>query len=57
MDGHQVALRLREAPEMAGVVLVAMTGFGQDSDRELSRKAGFDHHMASQWRPRCCPSF
>jgi CheY-like chemotaxis protein len=26
-------------------VLVAMTGYGQQSDRERSRAAGFDHHL------------
>ncbi len=45
MNGFEVAKRLREQPELSSVVLIAMTGYGQDSDREQSRDAGFDHHL------------
>ena len=45
MDGCEVARRLRDDPGMAGAVLVAVTGWGQESDRELSRSAGCDHHL------------
>jgi CheY-like chemotaxis protein len=30
---------------LAGVVLVALTGFGTEEDRRQARAAGFDHHM------------
>ena len=41
----EVARRMREDPALAGVVLVALTGYGRDSDRQRSRDAGFDHHL------------
>jgi PAS domain S-box-containing protein len=45
LNGHEVARRLRKLPGLEGVVLVALTGYGQESDREESRQAGFDHHL------------
>ena len=45
MDGAELARRLRALPETAGAVLVAVTGYSQDSDRERTRAAGFDHHL------------
>jgi PAS domain S-box-containing protein len=45
IDGYEVAKRMRQQPAMGGVVLVAMTGYGRDSDRLLSLAAGFDHHL------------
>jgi PAS domain S-box-containing protein len=45
MDGHEVGRAIREVPELEGVVLVAVTGYGQDSDRQASREAGFSHHL------------
>jgi two-component system CheB/CheR fusion protein len=45
VDGHEVARRLRSEPGTQGCVLVALTGFGQESDRRASREAGFDHHL------------
>ena len=45
MDGYEVARRLRARPETAGALIVAVTGYGQEEDRERSRAAGFDHHL------------
>lgn len=45
MDGYEVARRLRQMPESAGALLVALTGYGQQGDRERGRDAGFDKHM------------
>jgi CheY-like chemotaxis protein len=45
MDGYELADRMRELPGLAGVRLVAVTGYGQDSDRERSRRSGFHHHL------------
>jgi CheY-like chemotaxis protein len=45
MNGHDVARRLRARPGLDDVVLVAVTGWGQEEDRRLSREAGFDSHM------------
>ncbi|WP_334187738.1 hybrid sensor histidine kinase/response regulator [Noviherbaspirillum sp.] len=45
MDGNELAQRLRAQPETADSVLVAITGYGQESDRENALTAGFDHHL------------
>ena len=45
MDGRELARRLRADPATAGALLVAVTGYGQDSDRQQILAAGFDHHM------------
>jgi CheY-like chemotaxis protein len=45
MDGYEVARRLRQQPLLDRVVIIATTGYGQDSDRRLSEQAGFDHHL------------
>jgi PAS domain S-box-containing protein len=45
MDGYELATRLRDLPELNGVRLFALTGYGQESDRQRSRDAGFDHHF------------
>ena len=45
LDGFEVAKRLRQQPALQNAVLVAMTGYGQESDRRRSREAGFDHHL------------
>ena len=45
MDGYEVARRLREHSELKDVRLVAVTGYGQDADRQRSRAAGFDDHL------------
>lgn len=45
MDGFEVARRIRESEEHAGILLIALTGWGQDVDRIRSGEAGFDHHL------------
>jgi CheY-like chemotaxis protein len=45
MDGYELARRLRQDPKRAGIVLVALTGYGQDGDRQRAQDAGFDHHL------------
>ena len=45
IDGYQLARRLRALPQTAHATLIALTGYGQDSDRERSIAAGFDHHL------------
>jgi CheY-like chemotaxis protein len=51
MDGYQVAERLRALPQAKGVVLIAITGYGQDDDRLRSRRAGIDHHLVKPVAP------
>ena len=45
MDGHEVARRVRQEPEFRDLVLIAMTGWGQEEDRRRSKESGFDHHL------------
>jgi PAS domain S-box-containing protein len=45
MDGYELAGRLRDLPELNGVRLFALTGYGQESDRQKTRAAGFEHHF------------
>jgi DNA-binding response OmpR family regulator len=45
MNGYDAARKIREHSWGEGMVLVALTGWGQEEDRRRSREAGFDHHM------------
>ena len=45
IDGYEVAKRLRQEPDLSGVVLVALTGYGTETDKQLSQDAGFNHHL------------
>jgi signal transduction histidine kinase len=51
MSGYQVAEKLRALPQLRGVRLVAITGFGTPEDRERSRQAGFDEHLVKPASP------
>ena len=44
MDGYEVARRIRSQPWGREATLVALTGWGQETDRKRSREAGFDSH-------------
>lgn len=52
MDGYEVARRLRAKRELDPIVLIALTGWGQEQDRQRSREAGFDLHMVKPVDPR-----
>jgi PAS domain S-box-containing protein len=45
IDGYEVARRCREESGLSRLTLVAMTGYGQDSDRRRSHEAGFKAHL------------
>jgi len=45
LHGYALARELRNHPSTRGTVLVAITGWGQDRDRQQAREAGFDHHF------------
>ena len=45
MDGYEVARRLRLEPALNGVLLVALTGWGQEQDRLRTQEAGFACHL------------
>lgn len=48
MNGYDLARRLRAM--MPEVLLIAISGWGQDEDRRLSQEAGFNHHLV---KPVC----
>jgi signal transduction histidine kinase/CheY-like chemotaxis protein len=52
MSGYDVCRRLREQPTGSEMVIVAVTGWGQDSDRQRSVEAQFDGHMVKPVEPR-----
>lgn len=45
MNGYEVARALRKIPGLQDVLLVALTGWGAESDRAQAREAGFDRHL------------
>jgi len=45
VHGYEVARRLRDMPATSECVLVAVTGWGQEDDRQRAREAGFDRHI------------
>jgi CheY-like chemotaxis protein len=45
MDGNELARRLRSDAVTAGIVLIAVTGYGQEQDRRDAFEAGFAHHL------------
>jgi PAS domain S-box-containing protein len=45
LNGYETAQRIRQQPWASKAVLIALTGWGRDVDREHSRQAGFDHHL------------
>ena len=51
VSGYETAKRIRSAPSCAGIVLIALTGRGQDEDRRASAAAGFDEHLVKPIDP------
>ncbi|MFY0522702.1 ATP-binding protein [Archangium gephyra] len=51
MDGYELASRLRQEPSLKGIKLVAITGYGQESDRHRAHEAGFDLHLVKPIEP------
>ena len=52
MSGYDVARRVRMKPDLGPLQLVAVTGYGTDGDRQKTRDAGFDVHLAKPVDPR-----
>jgi PAS domain S-box-containing protein len=50
LHGYDAARRIRDA-KGENVLLIAITGWGQDEDRRRSRNAGFDHHLTKPVDP------
>ncbi|MCL4109044.1 UNVERIFIED_CONTAM: hypothetical protein GTU68_032167 [Idotea baltica] len=51
IDGYEVARRVREQLGPDTVLLIAVTGYGQDSDRKQALDAGFDDHLVKPIDP------
>ena len=52
LNGYEVCRRIREQSWGKDVMLIAITGWGQDDDRRRSKEAGFDHHMVKPVDPQ-----
>nr|WP_259371909.1 response regulator [Caldimonas mangrovi] len=67
LDGYEVARRLRQMPSTRSALLIALTGYGQQEDREMALQSGFDRHLVKpanpmdigreimQWKRRAAP--
>lgn len=51
MNGYEVARHLRQQPQTKDVRLIALTGYGQESDRQRSQDAGCEHHLVKPVDP------
>jgi DNA-binding response OmpR family regulator len=45
MEGYEVARRMRRSKDAPDAKIIALTGWGQERDRQNSRAAGFDQHL------------
>ncbi len=51
LNGYEACRRIRENPWAEGLVLIALTGWGQDDDKRRSREAGFNYHLVKPVDP------
>jgi CheY-like chemotaxis protein len=51
MDGYQLAGRVRKIDEFSGTLLIALTGYGREADRQAALRAGFDDHLVKPLNP------
>jgi CheY-like chemotaxis protein len=51
IDGYEVARRFRADPNFHALPLVALTGRGQEADKQLARDAGFNFHFTKPIHP------
>ena len=51
MNGYQVAERIRADPECQDLLIIGLSGYGQEEHRLRSRQAGFDHHIVKPIDP------
>jgi CheY-like chemotaxis protein len=51
LNGYEVSRRIRDQPWGKDLLLVAVTGWGQEEDRERSKAAGFDAHVVKPVQP------
>jgi signal transduction histidine kinase len=52
VNGYELAQKIRAAPWGRGMVLIAVTGWGQEEDRRRAFEAGFDHHLTKPIAPQ-----
>lgn len=52
LDGYQTARQIREQSWARSVLLVALTGWGQEADRRQAKDAGFDWHLLKPADPQ-----
>ena len=52
LTGYEVARKMRQATPRASLTLIAITGWGQDIDKERAFAAGFDHHLTKPVDPQ-----
>ena len=45
LNGYEVAKSIRQEPTLKDIVLIALTGYGQETDRQAALQAGFNHHL------------
>jgi CheY-like chemotaxis protein len=50
MNGHEVCQRLRDLPHGKDLVVIAVTGWGQEDERQKWHDAGFDGHLVKPAR-------
>jgi CheY-like chemotaxis protein len=51
LNGYEVAQRVRHDPLGRAIILIAVTGWGQDRDKAQAHAAGFDHHFTKPVDP------
>ena len=51
IDGYELARRLRESSETNHMAIIAITGYGRDTDLQVARDAGFDAHLVKPVEP------
>ena len=51
MNGYDAARRIREQRWGKGMILVALTGWGQEEDKDQATEAGFDRHFTKPMDP------
>jgi CheY-like chemotaxis protein len=51
MSGYQLAQELRRLPEMRHVAIIAVSGYGQEADRNRTNEAGFSRHLVKPINP------
>jgi CheY-like chemotaxis protein len=51
LNGYDVCRCMREQPWGAKMIIIAITGWGREEDKERTREAGFDHHLVKPVMP------